>query len=1211
MSASDSPREAVTFDDLPKANSSEASIGTDQNAVGDAAVNAKRHHLSRLVSQDEFPTKKSKKEAGPSPGGIPPLPDPLENPRLLHNHVAALRLEADLYPLRLILSRLMYHPTHNRKGIFNQPVDPVALGLPDYDQIVKNPMDLGTVKRRLHAIAYRSREEAIQDIRLVFVNAITYNPPKNPVHISAMELLSYFESCCQRLDPAVSGITASKDDSTPSEGIAVTSSVIEPSAPTHASPVVVENKTNDPTTTVLPSVFPPLAATHSNEDRAISTRHTALCRDHVSLGLIDMPNLGTMYSKSLLRVPKRPASFTKQGSLHACQQCMGRTCVVCFQGCLQHEPALLVCCGAQCTGSRIRKGGVYFTSRDGSHQVCDRCFVGLPSSVPFYMQSDTCRYKRDLLKRKNEEEIAEEWITCSVCTGGVHVICAMHNGYVHDKSQYRCPDCRSFGEGIELEEVAVEGDVPIDDEVYTFVSGSEAPVPLRSFRDAGEEVLDSNSLQECPISKFIQEKVRIVMNSVANTGKTITARVISDCHRHFTVPEPVRRYFRMEDNSSVDPVVPPKSVQYRQKAIVVFQKIDGLDVCVFCMYVQEYNLDTPDSRMVYIAYIDSVEHFRPRELRTQAFHEILVAYLATARERGYTKAHIWACPPSRGNCFVFWNHPLSQRVPSSERLQAWYHNALSRGIDAGVVVDVESLYESDFEQQLSQLSQDATERMVCPPLIDGDFWIEEAVRVHQAAIDRNLKVRSPAEVCVWNVGNRSTNLSPCPALQVASLLKDRIMTHPSSVPFRRPVNAAALKLKDYHKIVKKPVDLGTIYSRCILGEYCELRDIVRDVFHMVANAKKFNPPGHVVNSMATEVLNLFNSELNALTKAWGVNPSDASWQAHETTSMSLDMVLDFEVPEASPEHLPETPVVVIEDDRSFDGSRSMSSSVVSETSSHVERDAGVASDTKKAESQHRERNAPEKPAKILDLHTDGPEAVMQKMVGKDEWLMKKRNQGRLKPLKDPICKRRRRLSAGTPVEEEPPSKKRRQSWLCEEVGIAIRKMRTSFFACTLSPKEDLSEMEAHKLRVYKKYVAAFDPVADDVGPVRSSLADTRSGLLELSQFRNFEFDTLRRAKYSTNMLLYHILHFNAPGEVPSCTACGETIKDVRWHKAKHMSEYKTNPTLRQRNTLLCPATNTSHCNAREDLCAACYEPRQSEEEFIPIPVSSKSGSLPP
>lgn len=39
---------------------------------------------------------------------------------------------------------------HENAWPFNQPVDPVALKVPDYLQIVKNPMDLGTIEDKIN-----------------------------------------------------------------------------------------------------------------------------------------------------------------------------------------------------------------------------------------------------------------------------------------------------------------------------------------------------------------------------------------------------------------------------------------------------------------------------------------------------------------------------------------------------------------------------------------------------------------------------------------------------------------------------------------------------------------------------------------------------------------------------------------------------------------------------------------------------------------------------------------------------------------------------------------------------------------------------------------------------------------------------------------------------------------------------------------------------
>jgi hypothetical protein len=1254
---------AVTFD-VPEQSSD---FAEDEQEAKEKTNKMAPHHLSRLVSQDELGIKEAvsndskaemcspclddstklevsqpmEMETVPrsqlAPEQVPPLPNPLDDLHVFKNHVSALRIEADLYPLRLVLSRLMSHPTYNKKGIFNQPVDPIALGLVDYNQIIQRKMDLGTIKRRLYAVAYPSRQEAIEDIRLVFTNAILYNPPHNLVHISAKELLSLFDSFCHGLDAPVI------DSTFPPDG-PDTLKDCKPEVPTRhslSSPNSLSTLSKPETSVCSPSSKPSLevAVTHVTGASFLPEQQLQSCPMSVTPHLQTASLMSTRQKSKTdfsddpsgvfpsrmennarlprLRIPKRRATFASKGT-HACERCKGRTCTLCLHGCLQHEPALLVCCGAQCNGSRIRKGAVYYITKDGTHQFCDRCYVGLPSTLVQSLQNEAHQYKKELLKRKNDEEIAEEWIVCSECSLAAHVVCAMYNGHVQDERAYRCLSCRDKNENNLRTSSLVVQPSPKNSgrQAYTFVTGAEEPIHIHNIMNADMHLLDSGSLVECPVSTFIEEKVCHVLQKSPNANKTVTVRVISDCDRRFTVPKAVRRYFRTQ-NGSADGIVPPESVQYRQKAIVMFQKIDGLDVCVFCMYVQEYDGEDEGAsqKRVYIAYIDSVEHFRPRELRTEVFHEILIAYLATARERGYHKAHIWACPPSRGNCFVFWNHPVSQRTPTSERLLAWYHGALSRAIQIGVVADVKSLYETDFEQQLSELSNSDVDmdksRMKLPPLIDGDFWIDEAVRVHQTAIDRNLKVRSPSEVCVWNVGDYPRCRSPCPALQLGSLLKDRVMTHPSSVPFRRPVNAAAMKLKNYHSIITKPIDLGTIYSRCILGEYERLQDVVDDVSLMVENAQKFNPPDHVVNQMAVEVLELFHSELDNLTKLWSTNNTpDTRWQSNANLSMSLDVTVEMELSEASPDQVSDNAIVVIEDDRSSDGSGSLSASVSSVFSrahpkiSIEDNPQGEAERPQNASARRRGRPKKSKALTSLDIYTDGPEAVMQRMVGEDTWMLDRRNSEPSELLSDSGKKRRRSLYDGVAAEDEQTPKRRRQSWLCEEVGRSIRRMRTFFFACSLCPSDERTPVEESKLLDYNNYVATFQREKCSIEFAKSSLADTRSAVLELSQFRNFEFDTLRRAKYSTCMLLYYLHHPNAPGSGPECTSCGCVIEGVRWHKAAKICEVKKSKMGLQKIAATEAETFEDELLSRGDLCSFCYERNQPmDEDFIPIPVS--------
>ncbi|KAM7524939.1 hypothetical protein LguiA_014841 [Lonicera macranthoides] len=96
-----------------------------------------------------------------------------------------------------ILKTLMTHPAG---WVFNKPVDPVALGIPDYFSIISEPMDLGTIKSKLDRNLYFTVEEFAADVRLTFSNAMVYNPPSNGVHLMAKELDNIFSRRWKNLE---------------------------------------------------------------------------------------------------------------------------------------------------------------------------------------------------------------------------------------------------------------------------------------------------------------------------------------------------------------------------------------------------------------------------------------------------------------------------------------------------------------------------------------------------------------------------------------------------------------------------------------------------------------------------------------------------------------------------------------------------------------------------------------------------------------------------------------------------------------------------------------------------------------------------------------------------------------------------------------------------------------------------------------------------
>uniref|UniRef100_A0A8C6S470 Bromo domain-containing protein n=1 Tax=Neogobius melanostomus TaxID=47308 RepID=A0A8C6S470_9GOBI len=76
---------------------------------------------------------------------------------------------------------------------FYKPVDAQALGLHDYHDIIKHPMDLSTIKKKLDNSQYKDAQEFAADVRLMFSNCYKYNPPDHDIVAMARKLQDVFE----------------------------------------------------------------------------------------------------------------------------------------------------------------------------------------------------------------------------------------------------------------------------------------------------------------------------------------------------------------------------------------------------------------------------------------------------------------------------------------------------------------------------------------------------------------------------------------------------------------------------------------------------------------------------------------------------------------------------------------------------------------------------------------------------------------------------------------------------------------------------------------------------------------------------------------------------------------------------------------------------------------------------------------------------------
>jgi bromodomain-containing factor 1 len=89
---------------------------------------------------------------------------------------------------------------HKLAQPFNQPVDYVTLGIPQYPEIIKYPMDYGSIMTNLKQGVYTTMEDWTVDMQLVLTNAKIFNPTDHPVHQWASQLQALFDKKLAQLN---------------------------------------------------------------------------------------------------------------------------------------------------------------------------------------------------------------------------------------------------------------------------------------------------------------------------------------------------------------------------------------------------------------------------------------------------------------------------------------------------------------------------------------------------------------------------------------------------------------------------------------------------------------------------------------------------------------------------------------------------------------------------------------------------------------------------------------------------------------------------------------------------------------------------------------------------------------------------------------------------------------------------------------------------
>lgn len=359
------------------------------------------------------------------------------------------------------------------------------------------------------------------------------------------------------------------------------------------------------------------------------------------------------------------------------------------------EVRALACYAYKINGCQIPKDADYFLYNK-EYSVCVVCFENekLPGGlIKIYRNQEDPEGDSDevnlpiqeFFKTKNDGSQEEPFVSCSrpECGKKFHKICC---NYQSD-NDFVCHHC--------------------------------CPITSRhnSKPYARSSEISSQSLIETPLSRYLEKQVEAYhakerMKDPGLVVPKLRIRVLSTQHKVFNTKPFMGKFYANPTFNF------PERFPYTARAIFVFQEqSDGKsEILIFGLHVNEYSdqAKEPNNRRLYMSYLDSVQYFEPKQIRTATYHEIILSYMDFMRRSGFRYVSIWSCPPAKNDDYIFYVHPKGQKMPKSDILLNWYEALFSKGIRKQII--------ANYCDMARRAQRDEKSDITDYPYLEGDYW---------------------------------------------------------------------------------------------------------------------------------------------------------------------------------------------------------------------------------------------------------------------------------------------------------------------------------------------------------------------------------------------------------------------------------------------------------------------------------------------------------